>query len=68
MEAISFKSGRHGLTGVLLVEVCLSFCRRYMSNRSQKALMIEPVDPFQGGYFYCFATPPRLTMYQFRFV
>ncbi|SES05694.1 hypothetical protein SAMN05216589_2202, partial [Halopseudomonas bauzanensis] len=25
MEAISFKSGRHGLTGLLLVEVCLSF-------------------------------------------
>ncbi|SFM51704.1 hypothetical protein SAMN05216217_1071, partial [Halopseudomonas yangmingensis] len=25
MEAISFKSGSHGLTGVLLVEVCLSF-------------------------------------------
>lgn len=29
MKAISFKSGRPGLTGVLLVEVFLSFCRRY---------------------------------------
>lgn len=33
MEAMSFKSGGHGLTVVLLLEVCLSFFRRYIFTR-----------------------------------
>src|SRR5690554_6333293 len=68
MEIISFKSGRHGLTGLLLVEVCLSFCRGYIPNRAQQPLVVEPVNPFQGGDFHCFATAPGLPIDQLCFV
>src|SRR5690606_14079493 len=68
MEAISFKSGRHGLTGLLLVEVCLSFCRGYIPNRAQQPLVVVPVNPFQSGDFHGFATTPGLPIDQLRLV
>ena len=54
MEAVWFKSGPHrgGLTGELPVVVCLSFCRRDVSDGLQQSVMVEPGHPFQGGQFH----------------
>ncbi len=53
VEAVWFKSHLHrgGLTGKLPVVVCLSFCRRDISDRGEQAVMVEPGHPLQGGGF-----------------
>lgn len=49
MEAGWFKSDlyRGGLTGELLIVVCLSFCRGNVSDGAEQAVMVEPRHPFQ---------------------
>ncbi len=54
MEAIWFKSGRHGsgLTGELPVVVCLSLCRRDIADGSEQSVVVEPSHPFQCGQLH----------------
>src|SRR5690606_16736754 len=55
--------------GELLPVVCLGFGRRDIPDRSQEAVMVEPVHPLQRGQFHRLPGVPRSpTMNQFGFV
>ena len=51
VEAGWFKSDLHrgGLTGELPIVVCLSLCRRYVSDGLKQSVMVELRYPFQRG-------------------
>ena len=71
MEASWFKSGIHrgALTGELPVVVCLSFCRRDVSDGFEQPVMIEPGNPFQGGQLHSLlGLPGSATMDQLSLV
>ena len=71
MEAGWFKSGRHrgSLTGELQGLVCLSFCRRDVTNRFEEPLVVEPGHTFKRREFHCLlGLPGRLTMDQLSLV
>ena len=46
------------MTAELLVIVCLSFGRRYIAERFQQAMVVEPGNPFQRGQFDGFTRLP----------
>ena len=69
METRRCESDRQGLLGKLLIIVCLSFCRRDITDRFQSPRVVKPSDPFQGRKFDGFpAFPGCLVMDQFRLV
>lgn len=50
-EAVSFESCEHieGLDGGIVV--CVGLDRRDMADRSEEAVIVEPIDPAQGRHF-----------------
>ena len=48
-----------GLTGELPVVVCFGLCWRYIANKFEQALIVEPRHPFEGSQFHSFPGLPR---------
>ena len=59
-EAIWFKLCSHGWFVQLGVMLDLGFGRTDVADKLQKPLMVEPVDPFQGGEYNRFEAAPTV--------
>ena len=53
------ESGSHRRLMRLMIIVCLECGRRHMAEGSEKAPVVVPVHPFEGGELDCLAVTPR---------